>query len=78
MNKPLAAYIDRINFQRSLFGLGPLDVFDDYAELKEQLDLLGSPEILAADGEYSQEEVERRTQEWNDASTELYWMGFSL
>lgn len=78
MNKPLAAYIDRINVQRALFGRAPLDVFDDYVELKGELDLLGSPEILAGDGEYSREEVERRTQEWNDAVTELYWMGVSL
>ena len=78
MNKALVGYIDYINHKRSIFGRSPLDVFDDYAELQEELNILGSPEALAGDGEYSSEEVRRRTEEWNEAVTELYWMGFSL
>ena len=78
MNKALAGYIDHINLRRAMLGRPTLDVFDDYAEIQEELNILGSPEVLAGDGEYSSEEVRRRTEEWNDASTELYWMGFSL
>ena len=78
MNKALAGYIDHINLRRAILGRPTLDVFDNYSELQEELNILGTPEALSSNGEYSQEEVERRTEEWNDASTELYWMGFSL
>ena len=78
MNKSLAGYIDHINLRRAMLGRPTLDVFDNYFELQEELNILGTPEALSANGEYSQKEVERRTEEWNDASTELYWMGFSL
>jgi len=72
MNKALANYIDRINIRRSLFGgRPPLDVYDDYVELRTEIEALGSPEILAGDGEYTREETQRRTDEWIDAMVEL-------
>ena len=69
--KELTQYIDQINFKRSLFGASPLDIYSDYVEVSEQIELLGSPEILSMDVELSREEVEQRTNMWLDAMAQL-------
>ena len=68
----LIRYLDSINHRRSLFGRRRvLDLYDDYAEVRIEIEALGSPEILSGDGEYTREETEARTNEWIDAMLAL-------
>jgi len=78
MNRALVNYVDFINYRRSLFGHEPWDVYDNYAELREEIDVLGDPEILSGDGEYSRAETQRRTDDWLDAMAELDRIGQEL
>jgi len=71
MNNALATYLDEINFKRSLFGEGPLDIYEDYNYLSDRLYSLGSPEILSKDGELSIEEHQARFDFWMEAVEEL-------
>lgn len=74
----LDIYLDQINARRALFGLGPLDPYADYVELRTEVEALGSPEILSGDGEYPLEESRRRTDEWLDAMDKLVRIGEEL
>ena len=67
----LTRYTDHINLRRAMLGRAPLDVYSDYVELRMEIEALGSPEILAGDGEYSRAETEARTNDWIDAMREL-------
>lgn len=69
--KALNSYLDFINLRRSLFGQDPLDLYNDYAEIRAKIENLGSPEILSGNGEYPLEESRRRTDNWLDAMAEL-------
>lgn len=69
--KALVRYMDEINHRRSLFGKAPFDLYADYAEVRAEIEALGSPEILSHDGEYTRAETESRTNEWLDAIREL-------
>jgi len=69
--KALTHYIDHINLRRAMLGRAPLDAYADYAELRAEIEALGSPEILAGDGEYTRKETEDRTNDWIDAIQEL-------
>lgn len=74
----LTRYLDEINLRRSLFGRAPLDPYADYWEVRIEVEALGSPEILAGDGEYSRAETQRRTDEWIDAMLALDEIGEEL
>jgi len=68
----LTRYMDFINFRRSfVFGQPPLDVYADYVEVRQEVEAMGTPEILSGDGEYSIDVTAHRTNEWLDAITEL-------
>jgi hypothetical protein len=69
--KALISYLDFINLRRSLFGQDPLDLYNDYAEVRRTVENLGSPELLSGNGEYPLEESRRRTDNWLDAMAEL-------
>jgi len=69
--KALTGYMAQINAHLAIFGEAPLDPYRDYAEVRRAVEVLGSPEILAKDGELTREEVEARTNTWLDAITEL-------
>lgn len=69
--KALTRYTDHINLRRAMLGRAPLDVYNDYVELRAEIEALGSPEILSGDGEYSVEETRQRTNDWIDAMLEL-------
>jgi hypothetical protein len=69
--KALNSYLIEINYHRGRLGLGILDLYNDYAGVREIVEEMGSPEILSGNGEYPLEETRRRTDNWLDAMAEL-------
>jgi len=69
--KALTEYMAQINAHLAIFGEAPLDPYRDYAEVRQAVEVLGSPEILSKDGELSIDETVERTNTWLDAMAEL-------
>ena len=69
--KPLDIYLIRINDRRALFGLDPLDLYENFMEVHAEIESLGSPELLSKDGELSTTETRERTNFWLDAMVDL-------
>ena len=76
--KALTRYMDYINLRRVMLGRAPLNLYNDYVELRAEIEAMGSPEILGGDGEYSVEETRQRTNDWIDAMLELDRIGEEL
>jgi len=63
--------MDKFNAKRKLFDMKELMLPNDLAEIRMMMEVEGSPEILSMDGEISREAVEKRTNFWIDAMTQL-------